>query len=223
MGGYIYDYVTTYHGNFDLKPEKGRGWDTGFEVNYQGFNLGLTYFETYYDNKIITEDLTGMWTDYQYVNVSEALYRGLEGQASVDIGTFFDWPFALRPYLNFTHILQADDSEGERIPGVRDWEMAYGLNFSYPDIGLIADLRFVYMGYKDENVYNSNTSQSETKRTGGKTTADFFIQKTILDFEDKGKLSIKGEIRNIFNTYYEPIYGYPQPGRSFYVGLRYDF
>ena len=217
--GYTSTYGT-YHGNFDLKPEKGRGWDAGFDVNYQGFNLGLTYFETRYDNKIKAEDLG--WPDYQFVNVPEALYRGIEGQASFDLGTFFDWPFALRPYLNFTHILQADDNDGVRITGVRDWEMAYGLNFSYPDMGLIADLRFVYMGYKDETCYYRD-APAQVKRTGGKTTADFFIQKTILDFEDKGKLSIKGEIRNIFNTYYEPIHGYPQPGRSFYVGLRYDF
>ncbi|MBQ4567458.1 MAG: TonB-dependent receptor [Desulfovibrio sp.] len=216
LGYALPEWYMVYHGDIDLKPEKGRGWDAGFEVNFKGLTAGLTYFETRYDNKIIAEPVPNTW-DYQYVNKDESQYRGLEGQASFDLGTFFDWPFTLRPYLNFTHILQADDNQGERIPFVRDWELAYGLNFSYPEYGLIADLRFVYMGYMDE------TYSGETKRTGGKTTADFFIQKTILDFEDKGRLSIKGEIRNIFNTYYETKYGYPQPGRSYYVGLRYDF
>ena len=53
--------------------------------------------------------------------------------------------------------------------------------------------------------------------------SDFFIKKTLLETGEKGRLSIKGEVLNIFDEEYSTIYGYPMPGRSFFVGLRYDF
>jgi nucleoside-diphosphate-sugar epimerase len=37
-----------------------------------------------------------------------------------------------------------------------------------------------------------------------------------------GVETIKGDITNLFNEDYAYVNGYPMPGRSFYLGLRYD-
>ena len=221
--GYDPGWGPVYHGNSSLKPEKGLGWDAGFEIAYKAFNLGLTYFQTDYKNKIATRPF-GVGGDMQYYNISGTTrYRGIEGQASVDVGRFFDWPFMLRPYANITHMLQYDDDSGNKLQYVRNTDLAYGLNFQYPSIGLEADLRFTYFGRQKESKFDRNLWISEEITTGGATTADFFIRQTIWDGKNAGKLSVMGEVRNIFDKNYATVYGYPMPGRSFYIGLRYDY
>ena len=210
---------TVYRGSSSLDPEKGKGWDAGFEIDYKALNLGLTYFQTNYEDKIAARP-AGNSGDWEYYNISgKTKYRGIEGQASVDVGQFFDWPFALRPYVNITHLLKYEDENGNKLRNVSNTDLAYGLNFQYPSIGLEADLRFIYFGHQKELDWSSY----EEKKTGGKTTADFFISQRIWEWENAGTLSAKGEVRNIFDQEYATIYGYPMPGRSFYIGLRYDY
>jgi len=208
---------TKYIGNPNLKPEKGLGWDAGFEINYNAFKAGLTYFSTDYDDKIATRPV-GL--DSQYYNISgTAKYRGLEGQASVDVGQFFDWPFMLRPYVTFTHMLKYEDDKGNDIPFVRDWIVGFGVNYAYPDIGLDIDLRLIYLGDQKEDIYNYTTWTNEVITTGGDVTADLTVNKQIYEWEDYGNLSVKGEIRNLFDKQYALKYGYPMQGRSFFVSL----
>lgn len=211
----------TYHGNSGLDPEKGKGWDAGFETAYKGFSFGLNYFQTDYENKIATRSY-GSGSDRQYYNIDGTTkYRGIEGQAGYDLGEVFGWEFVLRPYASLTHLLKYEDETGRTLQNVRNTDLAYGVNFRYPSIGLEADLRFIYLGHQKETDFNS--ANYDELRTGGKTTADFFISKTIWNAEEAGTLSIKGEIRNLFDVNYETILGYPMPGRSYYIGLRYDY
>jgi Outer membrane cobalamin receptor protein len=210
---------TVYRGNSGLDPEQGKGWDVGFKIDYKAFNLDLTYFQTDYENKILSRSI-GSSTDREYYNIGgKAKYRGTESQASVDIGHFFDWPFMLRPYANITHLLKYEDENGNKIQNVSNIDLAYGLSFQYPAIGLETDLRFTYFGHQREMDFTSY----EVKKTGGATTADFFISQRICKWENMGTLSVKGEMRNIFNENYATIYGYPMPGRSFYIGLKYEY
>ncbi|MDY7039136.1 MAG: TonB-dependent receptor, partial [Thermodesulfobacteriota bacterium] len=58
---------------------------------------------------------------------------------------------------------------------------------------------------------------------GGFTVANFTISKRILDFKEFGGLTLKGKIQNLFDKDYEYVKGYPMPGRSFFLGLKYDF
>ncbi len=232
MAGYRYGSEIVL-GNANLDPERGRGWDAGFEINYKSAKLELNYFENEIENQIKRDDIDFNLLTYvttrKFVNSSgTSLYRGLEGNASIDIGEFFEWPFQLRPYVSFTHIFQNEDGNGDTIRYVRNLEMAYGLNFNYPEIGLTADLRFIYLGHMMETdfihpIYDANYNNSAKRRTGGDTTVDFYITKTIWDWEEGGKLSIKGSVKNLMNVNYDTYYGYPSPGRSFYIGLRYDF
>lgn len=218
IAGYTY-YGWNYLGDSNLNPEKGKGWDVGGEINYKSLNMGLTYFQIDYEDKIATRSVG--W-NYQYYNISgKTKYRGIEGTASFDLGDFFNWPFMLRPYINATHLFEYKDSSGNTLKNVRNTDIAYGVNFQYPSIGLDTDLRFTYLGHQLEKDWYYD--QGTVKKTGGDTVVDFFLSKTIHDWEDAGKLSVKGELRNIFDVNYSTILGYPMPGRSFYIGLRYDY
>jgi vitamin B12 transporter len=53
--------------------------------------------------------------------------------------------------------------------------------------------------------------------------ADLTIQKRVLDFNSYGDLSLRGEVRNLFDKDYSYVKGYPMPGRSFVLGMEYSF
>lgn len=207
-------------GNPDLKPEKGLGWDTGFDIHYSGLKMGLTFFSTEYHDKIII-DKKSLKT--RYVNEDgKSFFNGLEGNISLDLGEFFDWNFTLAPYFNFTKLFNFNDAEGDRIYNVRDFTGSAGINFNYLEWGTNLDFRLNYLGYQKEQIWNGFIREKD-KRTGGKTTIDIFASQTVYEWKDGGKLALKGEIRNLANEKYAYRYDYPMPGRSFYIGLRYDF
>ncbi|MDR2694878.1 MAG: TonB-dependent receptor, partial [Deltaproteobacteria bacterium] len=229
MGGSWSAFYGRYIGNSHLKPERGEGWDAGFDMHDKAWNLGLTYFSTDYRDKIGVRPVGG---DNQYYNVGGTVYyRGIEAQAGYDLGDAFAWPFMLRPYANLTQMLECrgrgqDPAKPDSYAPMRnisDTSLAYGLQFKYPDIGLEADLRATYYGYRKELVYDSAAWTSDMKRAGGETVVDFFAAQTLHKWEDAGKLSLKGEVRNLTNVKHEAFANYPLPGRSFWLGLRYDY
>ncbi len=214
----------TYVGNPDLEPEEAETFDVGFEIDHKSFNLGVTYFHTDYKNKIVSE-FDWQTNSSRYYNLDgTAKYRGLEVEAGYDLAEAFDWPFLLRPYVNMTKLFTFQDQNGAKIQYVADMDLACGVNFQHPGVGLDVDLRFTYYGNQQVQDWNSaNSTYGENVETGGKLTADLYITKTIKEWAEAGKLSLKLNILNIGDVRYETIKDYPLPGRSFFVGLRYDY
>lgn len=216
--------MITYIGNPNLKPEKGKTLDAGFEIDHKSLNIGMTYFRTNYKRKIVSVWDPVTW-DTTYVNQEgKTKLRGIEAFASYDIGEAFAWDFSLRPYVNLTRMLKNRDFEGKKTRNISDLDLAYGVSFSHPKIGLDMDLRFTYYGKQDQTDWNSNSkTYGDTVEIGGRTIVDFFISQTLHEWNDAGKLSLKAELRNITDDKYAMIKDYPMPGRSFYLGLRYDY
>jgi vitamin B12 transporter len=213
----------TYLGTPDLKPEKAKTLDAGFEINHKSLNFGMTYFRSNY-KRMITAAYPPSW-DIMYVNQEgKTKLRGIEAFAAYDIGEAFDWNFSLRPYVNLTRMLKNRDPDGKKTRNISDLDLAYGIGFSHPKIGLDMDLSFTYYGKQDQQDWNMNSdTNGEVVEVGGRTIVDFFIAQTLHEWNDAGKLSLKAEIRNIADDKYATIKDYPLPGRSFYLGLRYDY
>ncbi|MDR3074218.1 MAG: TonB-dependent receptor [Deltaproteobacteria bacterium] len=219
----------TYIGNPGLKPEEGKSVDAGFEIDHKHLNLGLTYFQADYKNKIVT-GYTPSW-DIQYDNLDGVVrLRGIEGTASYDLGAALDWPVRLRPYVRFTRMTERGNktarrnTDGNTVLNVSDLDLAYGLNFQYPEFGFEADVRFTYYGRQKMTDFNAaNPTNGQVVSIGGATTADLFMSQRISAWDDAGTLSVNAAIRNIFDEKYALVKDYWQPGRSFYLGLRYDY
>ena len=211
-------------GNPDLKPERGKTLDVGFEVNHKSLNLGMTYFRTNYKKKIVLDYAPPTWDAMARNMEGKTKLRGFEAFASYDIGEALDWDFMLRPYMNFTRMLKNRTAEGEKVRNITNLDLAYGLNFSHPKIGLDVDLRFTYLGKQDVLDWNTqNKTSGQVVEIGGRTIIDLFASQVLKEWGDAGKLSLKAEIRNLTDDKYAPIKDYPMPGRSFYLGLRYDY
>ncbi len=207
-------------GNPNLKPETSDTYETGFDLFFGAFTSGLTYFYTDVKDKIEEEILLN--GDKSWDNVGKAKIQGFEGDLSLDIGALFGWEFEVRPFAGFTFLTEYKDQETkDDLLYTPDLTTSYGImvsNFK----GFNARLNFAYYGEQTITDYESSFPYPDIK-TKAFTIADFTISKELFSFDKRGSLTLNGAINNLFDKEYAFVKGYPMPGRSFYLGMRYDF
>ncbi len=228
-GKYTYWYGS-YIGNPDLDPETSKTYEAGFDFSYSSFNSSITYFYTDFKDKIEDAYIPGdpAFTKSFY-NINDATISGFEGEFSCNLGTFFDLNLELKPYCNITYLdeYESDDAPAgethKKLKYTSEITASYGILFNDLN-GLSANLNFSYTGKQniEDHLYGSWPSYQIIEK-GGFTVANITISKKIYDFSQYGKLTLKGEIENLFDKDYSYVQGYPMPGRSFYIGLRYDY
>ena len=206
-------------GNPDLVPEQSRTYEVGMDV-YKGSCSGsLTYFYTTYDDKIgyaydPEEGVT------RYDNMEGATISGIEGAFDVDLGAIFDWGCELKPYGSFTYLTEYRDEENDvDLFYNPQWTASYGIKFAKLDIGLVSRLNFAYFSEQDITDYEGTGA----KTLPDYTVADLTISKDLCSFGRFGRLMLKADIANLFNEDYAVVQGYPSPGRTFYVTLKYIY
>ncbi|CAN2049903.1 iron complex outermembrane recepter protein [Candidatus Magnetomoraceae bacterium gMMP-13] len=208
-------------GNTELDPEKSTTYEGGFDIFHQSFNASFTYFYTEFKDKIET---TNPAPDTQsWDNLGEATISGLEAEFSYDIGEVFDWDFEIKPYLNLTYLTEYKDDETDNdLLYTPETNISYGLKVS--DFkGFKARLNFAYTGKKTIQDWESGLWPAPVIEEGGFNVADFTISKKVLGSDKYGWLTLIGDIQNLFNKKYHNVKGYPMDGRSFYLGLRYEY
>lgn len=207
-------------GNPDLKPEKSKTYEGGLDFSYRFFNSTLTYFYTDFRDKI--EPITKAGNISTWRNAGEATIEGVECEFSCDIGGFFEWNFEVKPYFNCTYLAKYRDNEtGLDLKYTSDLQVSYGITIS-DSKGLSANLNLAYTGKQKVDDWESGAWPAPVVEKSGFTLANFTISKKILDYGKYGRCSIRGEIQNLLDKDYEYVKGYPMPGRSFFIGLRYD-
>jgi len=221
LAGNYPGFPGNYVGNPDLKPETSNTVEGGLDISYASFNSSLTYFYTNFRDKIQTASTpTG---DITWENVGKAEIAGFEAEFSYDIGASFAWDFELKPYVSFVYLTEYKDKEtGEDLKYTPDLNVSYGITFSDFN-GFSSNLNFSYNGEQWVDDWESGVWPAPVIKKGSFTVANFTITKRILDFQKYGSMTLKGEIQNLFNKNYSYVNGYPMPGRSFFLGLRYAF
>jgi vitamin B12 transporter len=216
-------YGTNYIGNPNLDPEKSKTYEGGVDFSYVSLNISLTYFHTDFKDKI---EHDGGWPDRTWHNIGKVEMSGFEGELSYDIGTLFDWDFQLKPYANFVRLTKYKDKEtDEDLKYTSDWNVSYGITLSDYN-GLSATLNIAYVGKQDIDDWKNAGPPTWTApviEKGSFNVANLTISKIIVDTEKFGDLTLKAKIENLFDKDYEYANDYPMPGRSFFLGLRYDY
>jgi vitamin B12 transporter len=134
----------------------------------------------------------------------------------------WDWDWRIEPYVNITYLTEYEDEETrEDLLYTSDVNLSYGLSVSDMD-GFMARLNIAYTGDQDIQDWESSWSGPVVEK-GGFTVANLTVQKRILDFSAYGDLSLRGEVSNLLDKDYAYVKGYPMPGRSFFVGLEYNY
>jgi len=209
-----------YIGNPNLNPEQSKTYEGGLDFSLASLNLSFTYFTTDFKDKIQTKSLPSGDTTWE--NVGEAEMSGFEGELSYDIGTLFDWDFQLKPYAGFVRLTKYKDTEtDEDLKYISDWNVSYGITLSNYN-GLSANLNIAYVGKQDIDDWRASYPAPVIEKDSF-SVANLTISKKIVDTENFGDFTLKAEIENLFDKDYEYVNDYPMPGRSFFLGLRYDY
>jgi vitamin B12 transporter len=216
-------YGTNYIGNPDLDPEHSKTYEGGADFSYASLNISLTYFQSDFKDKIEND---GGFPDRTWHNIGRAEIAGFEGELSYDIGTLFNWDFQLKPYATFVRLTKYRDRENhEDLKYVSDWNVSYGIALSEYN-GLSANLNISYTGKQHIDDWKNAgppTWIAPVVEKGSFNVANLTISKIIVDTENFGDITLKAEIENLFDKDYAYVDDYPMPGRSFFLGLRYDY
>ena len=223
LAGNYERYGKKYAGNANLDPETSDTYQAGIDIYYNELESSLSYFYTDFEDKI--EDVSRDDGVQTWENVGKATVSGFEGEVSYDLATIGDFDWQFKPYFNFTCLTEYEDEEtGEDLLNTSDLKLSYGLIFSDFN-GFSSQISFSYVGeqrVQDYENWNYMTPDPEKIEKGGFTVTDVSIEKRIGDFSSYGDLTLRGEINNLLDKNYSYVKGYPMPGRSFYLGLRYD-
>jgi vitamin B12 transporter len=237
------DGAVFYQANLSLQPEKSNTVEFGGDIASDYVTAGLTWFHATWDNKILGVSAPGSCSGgfgcFQYVNLKSSTLGGLEGSVSSNVAKKTSTDFEVSPYLSFTWLQTRENGDasqlitfnGTRIdtlPNTPDWMVSYGVGFNHRPWKLSSRLNAAYYGTtltQDWSVVDFVTvfSAPYIKRPTG-TVVNLTAEKTLLTIgASGGGLGVRGEIVNLFDSANEVYWGYPGPGRGFYLGLRYDF
>jgi len=222
--------------NPDLQPEKSKTVEFGTDISWNYIDAGLTWFHSDWNNKII-------WSTYavppftgQYQNLRSSTLAGLEGTFRADIGKAFGQDYGLTPYVEFTllgtrrndYADQFITFQGKAIDTLANTPklmFGYGLDYKNPAWKFKARLNLNRYGVVLTQAWDQavNWVAPYIERPAG-TVANLSAEQELARFGDNGgALSLRGEIKNLFDGKNEVYWGYPDAGRSFYLGLRYGF
>lgn len=204
---------STKGGNINLNAENGINYTLGISRPFASIaHAELAFF---YDDisDFISRDAPGPEGIYQ--NYAEIRMRGFELSAEV-------YPIrALSIKAGYTYTDAEDRSSGMVTDGilfVPEHKLDLGVNYIIPYILTRIDLTSIYVSESFSQLPTPQRPDDESIKTG-----DHFIVNARLSKSFLKRYEAYLAINNIFDSDYESEYGFPGPGRNFYVGLSAKF
>lgn len=205
-------------GNANLAPEKSLTWDGGAEYVRSGVSGSLGWFTTDFEDKIVTAQLAD--GAMSYVNLGNAAISGLEGALSCDLGVPLHWAWEVRPFVDMTWLRRyEDEATGEDLTYMSDLTLATGLNLAN-GAGFSGRVNVSYTGPQQVDDWEETSARVELDSF---VVTDMMLSYRFLHSVAMGDFTVRGELRNLFDEDYAYVKGYPMPGRSAWVGLRWEY
>ncbi len=209
----IFSWGVQYSGNPDLKPEQSQTYEAGLDFYYKYFDTSLTYFHTEYEDKIIGTFVSP--TEFTFLNIGEATISGFEGELSYDLAPLLNLStWQIKPFASFAYLLDYTNEEtGEDMPQISEYKGAFGIRV-YDFEGFSAAFNLTYTDHLID--YGGEKLPSYA-------VANLSVEKRLIDWGPYGDMTLRGEVKNLFDRDYAHKDGYPMPGRNFVIGLRYQY
>ncbi len=188
-------------GNSKLTPERSKSWDFGFVQNLYGnkINLGATYFKNIIRNRIAYYHST-------YKNVKgKTVSDGIELEAKIK---------PIEPLVigaNYTYTRSKDPDTGEQAARIPLRTYTGYITLKALNNKLINTISGRYIGKRFDDANHTN-------QTGKYAVFDFT---SIYNFNKNLEASVS--VKNIFNRFYEEVYGYSTLPRSVFARISYKF
>ncbi|HED38251.1 MAG TPA: TonB-dependent receptor, partial [Ignavibacteria bacterium] len=204
---YLYD---PSYGNPSLKPEKSYGWDAGIEQYFfdPSLTIGIDYFSNQFDN------LFGFNNNYKTININKAQTKGVEvylkGNPLKRLSFNLNYT-----YTNAKNTSPSSADKGKALLRRPKNKIGFDLNYDFTNKAN-ANIEIVYAGKR----YDKNFYSYPVKRVilGAYTVVNLAGSYSLLK-----NVKLYGRIENLFNRYYEEVFGYATPGLSAYLGIDLNF
>ncbi|CAK8723831.1 TonB-dependent receptor [Candidatus Electronema halotolerans] len=221
LGADFSRFGTRTVGNPALAPEQSTTYEAGLDFSQGFFQAALTYFHTDFEDKIIVAPLPDSTRSWQ--NLGDAVISGLEGQFSHDLGLLLNWSWSVRPYLNLTVLTQYENkSTGEDLEQVSGSTLAAGL--AADDGGRLSfRLNVACMGRQLVEDWQSEASPRPLVELDSSMVADLTAAWRFYEDPIYGAFSLRGRASNLLDEDYAYVKGYPLPGRSLFLSLRWEY
>jgi len=201
----LFNLFAPFYGNSDLKPEKSKGWDLGFEQFFYNnkISIGLTYFHMKFN------DMLGFDENFRSININEAETSGFE--AMLYIQNIYGFSINGSYTYNETFDISTPELSEEQL--IRRPKNQFALSTYYKHNKLKLGLFIKYSGEKFDTDFSTypSTRVSLDAYTLVNITASYDITDYITMF---------GRIENIFDEDYQDILFYGNLGRSGYLGFK---
>ena len=199
---------SSWGSNPNLKPEKSKQWEGGFE----GITGPLEWRLTAYRNDI--EELIQSESNYPYqnYNVGEATIKGIEFTGEMDTWIFHHT-------LSLQYLDARNNKTHERLDRRARQQAKYQVDWNIEELEM--GLTYNYIGQrtdKDYGVYDPAIKGYKPVSMGGVSLFDITAAYPITDH-----LTIRGKVANLLDKDYETTYGYRTAGREYFLTGSYNF
>jgi iron complex outermembrane receptor protein len=198
-------------GNENLDPEVLKSYEVGLTYQFNKYiTSNINYFYNDVRDLIARPTIPGTITA-RYDNVKDAHIQGIEAETRIDIGE------KVNAFMNYA-FLDAQDNKGHNMPSIAKHKGNFGVNVQYPKYintnlsGFVSAKRYRDTGDARDDMpayalFNLSVIGKEFFKT-------LEIQGTVFnlldkEYEDPGSTSIPDDL--------------PRPGRTFFLGFRYQF
>jgi vitamin B12 transporter len=200
---------SVFIGNADLKPEKSKGWEAGFDLLMPGEDVrfGFTYFDARLKDEIFFGSVAGVTTPDNRAVASKQ--HGIELSLAARLA---DW---LRVDAAYTYL----DAKEDGLEEIRRAPHTASANVHIQPIerlGITATVR-----------YNGETYDSNFTALPGYGPRvlldDFTLVNLAADFAVTPNVTVFGRVENLLDEKYTEVFGFQAPGRTGSVGIRASF
>lgn len=210
----LYYLLDPAYGNPDLKPEKSKGYDIGFEQYMLSSKMviGLSYFNNNFT------DLIGYDKSFKTVNIDKAETMGIEFSLQAQ-------PVEnLTLNANYTYTESKDKSENKSDSGkdlIRRPKNKMSLIINYSIYNTNLNLDIINVGKRsDKDFSNSDPVTFAPLRV---ELSPYTLVNFAASYELNKYVSLFGRVENIFDAKYEEVLFYGTPGRSVYGGIKLSY
>lgn len=186
-------------GNPNLRPEKARNFEAGFETNLSATDIGISYFHSRLKDMISwTVDTSGVWMPQ---NINRAIIQGVEFKAERNLLE----NLKLKLFYTF---LRARDREREE----------YLIYRPKHKLNLILEYDKERSWFRIKNQFLSErfTDTSNTRKLNS-----YFVVDLHAGYRIKDDLEFFLSIYNLLNRKYARVENYPLPGFTFLAGIKF--
>lgn len=187
--------------NPDLKPETSRSAELGLSQQGESWNWALNAYQTRIHDLIALNDV------YYPANISQARIRGLEAQAGA---TLAGW--RVQGYLTLLQPKNdggaSDPNDGKLLARRPERTVRVDLDRRFGAFGVGATFQAAGKRYDDA---------ANLHRLGGYTTTDLRAS-----YAFARDWSVSARLANAFDRKYETLWYFNQPGRTWFLTLRYS-